>query len=44
MKAFEIFFMGYFLNETLHCIFDKKWGWATLYGSVTLLNAIVAFV
>lgn len=39
----KMFFVGYFLNEAFHCLTEKKWGWAALYGATVILN-IVAVV
>lgn len=41
---FNLFFTGYFLNETIHCLFEKKWGWAALYGVTVILNIIAVVI
>lgn len=43
LEMFNLIFIGYFLNEVIHCLIEKKWGWAALYGATVILN-IVAVV
>lgn len=42
LETFNLIFIGYFLNETSHCLIEKKWGWAAFYGTAVILDIIVA--
>jgi hypothetical protein len=38
----NIFLAGYFTSVTLDKLFEKKWGLAAMYGTLTALNIVLA--
>ena len=44
LEMFYLVFIGFFLNETFHCLAERKWGWATFYGITVILDIIAVVV
>lgn len=44
LEMFYLVFIGFFLNETIHCLSEKKWGWAAFYGASVIIDIIAVIV
>jgi hypothetical protein len=42
IEVFNLIFIGFFLNETIHCLVEKKWNLAAFYSTTVILNIIAA--